>query len=200
MAGRIIQLTEPRRIVEPPFIDTSIRADIGDYGPPGHHLHGPLALKGRARAQALGIAGARDGDGEDGGGVPACFGREGRIAGTDESVAATTIVVLPSERIEFPFVLTHVSALIDKALATDVRLLVKISDDNDTTGGERTTGTDIVNVERSRGRLGLTNIVREWWPNHRVLNPPKYIKLVMNNNDATATAFNVYYEYILFDV
>lgn len=191
MAGRIIVLTPPRRIKEPPFIDTSIRADIADYGPPGDHLHGPLALKGRARATALGIPTTHDGEGELPDPLAACIGGGGDVIQFSPTVigVATTIATLgPLAR---GFILTHIFALTDTATLGNQSFLIKIADDQDTTGGFDTTGAP---VGRPRGGSDtfLVNSTRiDMYPNFPVRTPNKTIKLITRVTTAVTAIFRI---------
>lgn len=191
MAGRIIQLTEPRRIVEPPFIDISIRADIGDYGPPGVHLHGPLALKGRARAAALGIAGARDGDGNGDGDGADCAPKGGTTINFSADVAASATTVNVSRQISRPFVIRHIYQRAEDAVTAGSSVRYKISEDDSTTGGADTTGTDIDNYRAAGPGWNIETTQREFFPNHLQRQVPIFIKAVMINGSAATNRFRI---------
>lgn len=181
MAGRIIQLSEPRRIVEPPFIDTSIRADLGDYGPPGWHLHGPVALKGRRKASSLGIPGATDGPGA--GDLDAQCGLPPRGDGmhVTQSVAASTTTVIASGPFPLPFVITHVYARDDQTTLGDHRILLKVAGDDDTTGGLNTAGTAIGRPVGGSSRFNTGTQPIWFYPNFRVVESGQFIKTIFEN-------------------
>lgn len=191
MAGRIIQLTEARRIIEPPFIDTSIRADIGDYGPPGWHLHGPLALKGRAKASILGIPGAADGDGADGdGALSGCFGGGGSILSYGAVVATGVVRVLSSALIPAPFVITHISLLSDQATANDNLVRIIVSEDTDTTQGLATPGMRVIDILSDAQVIDAVNVVRDFYPNFKVIEPFRSVKMIFRTGGATTATYD----------
>lgn len=190
MAGRIIQLTPARRIIEPPFIDTSIRADIGDYGPPGVHLHGPLALKGRGKAASLGIPGAMD-DADGVSAVDECAGFGGFVVGNTVSVAAGATVAFAHGPIPFPFSIVSIQWVSENPFSAIGSTLILISEDNSTTLGTLETGEGFGLPTERRPLLASTTQQRTIFPPYVQRNSPRFIKIIFVNPDVAARIFDV---------
>lgn len=187
MPGKIIQLTPARFLKEPPFIDTSIRADIGDYGPPGVHLGGPYALKGRSKAVALDIPGADGGDGNGAAAAWPCTPQGGGTLAYVFNVAAGATGVAVSAQLARPFLINHIWAVGNSPVADGAFFRIKIADDNDTLGGALTTGTDLDNAQNVGPGWNIGPDIRNFYPKARITDIPKYVKMIFVGNGGTGT-------------
>lgn len=190
MPGRIIQLTKPRALNGRGLILPRIREDITDYGPPGHHLHDPLALTGRGKAAALGIAGAVGLTDADGGMLSNCpIG--GTVIGANGSVAANTTSVIASKKIPYPFLIAQIVVLSDSGIGTSKRLELRIADDDDQSGGESTTGTNPFIYSFDVSMMSMDTVARNFYPNYRVSERDKFVKILRINQTAGAIVIHV---------
>lgn len=191
MAGRIIQLTQARRIVEPPFIDTSIRADIGDYGPPGWHLHGPLALKGPSKAGLLGIPGALDdGDGFDGGACPGSRGGDFVFSFHEPAAGATTRDA--SRQINRPYIIHEVTAVALQAFNVAIDLSVSYKLTNDETTGIDAAGHELGSLSKGLEPWRIGSTPFQITPMFRVTEVPSHVFVIVTNTSGAGATVMVW--------
>lgn len=185
MAGRIISLSPARFIKEPPFIDTDIRADLGDYGPPGSHLHPPVALKGRARAAALGIPGATEADG-DGADASCLESLSGQLIHFNPTVttSATLTRLAVSRPIPSPFLISEIGYFSNTAFTVNQVFTIGVADDDDTADRTDTAAPpeSLLWLYSTGGWIFPTNVWQHTPINYKVATPNKRIKLFVFNN------------------
>lgn len=186
---RAIPLTPARKLPPDGRIIIPTRADITDYGPPGVHLHGPLAIKGRPRAAALEIAGAGNGDGADGG-TANCI-PPGAFWTDFANVGPATTTVAASSRIDRPYIITAVEVFIASTAGTSVGVILLVADDNDLTGGQQTSGEQISNPFTPGIQFNAIGDTIRAYPNYRVTRAPTYLKAVYANTSAAGSNFHV---------
>lgn len=138
------------------------------------------------------VARPREGDGVFGvvgsggvGGGVSCQ-PEGDTYPFSGNFAAGQTRVFSSVRIGPGFVVTHVTAMIEVAIAT-VRFLLylRVSDDGDTTQGVNTLGVDL-DINNSAGWNNLTNQPIHSYPQRKFPGGGKYMKVIGVNSDSVA--------------
>jgi len=154
----------------------------------------PFLIEGRKRGIGL-KSGDYDGAGafETAEALPgpptACLGNESGAWYTNPDVIIGATVVLASQRIPWPFIITHIMwcGRINPAepLATDI--LIKVAGDNDLSGGLNTTGVGIFDQFQTPPlhRLGVANWAQNSYPSFRWLEPFGFLKGIFVNGTAT---------------
>jgi hypothetical protein len=104
-------------------------------------------------------------------------------------VVAGATTVLVSERISQPFVIKHAQGWIDIASQLATAITIRVAQDNDTSGGTATSGTNIEGLGVSGATFGAMNLVGDIWPNIRWTQVPCFIKFVWQNAEATTRMF-----------
>lgn len=195
--SRIVPLTQARKITKGRgIILTDIRADIGDYGPPGAHFHGPLALgllkqKGGGKLLQLSPAEAAEAGADDLAAALCNPLNQGGTIAFGDSMAASTTSVQVSAQQSRPFIILHIYATGDSAYADGTFFRLKVAQDNDTIGGQLVNGTDIDSQQSIGPGWNLGNPEREFYPNFVVLIVPAFIKCIFINGAGAARRLQV---------
>lgn len=176
-----------------------LRRDITDYGTPGDHLHGPLARGLGKLTQARGAPAGIEKDDAAAGSILDCYGTGGATISFNADVGGSSVTVQVTRRINFPFVLQHISAFSNQALSNLAAFRIKIAEDDDSTGGNLTSGvliTQLLGVESGLGWEVVTTPM-DMWPNAVVREPGKFIKCMMEALTATAVQFQIQVDILL---
>lgn len=158
---------------------------------------GPFVIEPRPRGLRLNLSGGSllpgagvDGDGGPALGFPCAFfgGDHLQVA---QSVGAATTSVVASRSIARPFVVRYVSFFSNGTDPTNAQVLVKLSADNDTSGGVDTSGIPLDTVGFGTVDFSGVGVKQESWPNKIWTSVPAYIKVVLRNGTAAAVLFQV---------
>lgn len=193
--GKILPLTPARKLTLDynQAIVRPARRDITDYGPPGDHLHGPLALKGPTKASRLGLDGAGGG-----GGGGACPGLGGGTVNFFQRITNPSSAVYQSAVIPYPFMITHIAWFMQGAVTEVEEIAFYVSESESTTVGDYIYWDPILLVQSEHRWIrptGNTN-ERHWYPNFPVRESNKRIKISYDNTGSAARDLQVAFDII----
>jgi hypothetical protein len=164
----------------------------GGQGAGGSPAIAPISIYPAVRDRSttpLASVGSVDGSGAGGVG---CLD-EGDTCISSPSLNAGASRVIPTNRIARPFVITHFQYWSEQTTPTQVlqiALVIKISDDNDTSGGLDTSGINIMqmgaNIAAGGNILEPFNVVQTHYPNAIITDRGKLIKFAWRNNSGGA--------------
>jgi len=119
------------------------------------------------------------------------IGDGGFVLSSRINIAAGVTSVVVSERIAFPFLIVAFQGVsgfpFGTVSVTGVR--VKVSSDNSTAGGESTSGDDVQLGVTIAGRFFTWTTPMEVYPNFRVLEYGRFIKIITFNGSAGAADY-----------
>lgn len=153
------------------------------YVPPGASVFPPSRLRPEQAAPPQAAYGAQPIPG----GSPFCdLGSGGTFSTSDTLANGTSTIVVPP-KFPFPFVITFVEAWSSIA-ATGANIQVKVSENDDSSGGTSVPGTAILIPPgvADNAVIAVSNAGAQYWPFYIVSQPNWFLKLVMNNTSGGA--------------
>ena len=196
MDARAVMLTPAQFLGRQRVLMQGLRQDLPDYGPPGPHLGGPWA-KTKSYTGSLPTVG-EDGPGGvlPGAGCDTPRGNYCIVSGL--ALGAGTTTVSTTKGGTGPAIIRQIEYWCDLATPlTTVQVMVKVSDDTDTTGGVLTTGVRVRDVGQQFDCNPMTQKITVY-PNFVVpFSGNWFMKAIQINGDAAAHNYVTWLSYDL---